>query len=140
MTATQKVLVVGPSWVGDMVMAQALYKLLRRDDPRVQIHVVAPPWSLPVLERMPEVARGLELAVGHGELGLGRRVTLARQLRAERYTRAIVLPRSAKAALVPWLARVPLRTGFRGEWRVAGIADRDQHIAQEPVAPRALDR
>lgn len=123
MTATQKVLVVGPSWVGDMVMAQALYKLLRRDDPRVQIHVVAPPWSLPVLERMPEVARGLELAVGHGELGLGRRVTLARQLRAERYTRAIVLPRSAKAALVPWLARVPLRTGFRGEWRYGLLND-----------------
>jgi heptosyltransferase-2 len=122
-TATQKVLVVGPSWVGDMVMAQALYKLLRRDDPRVQIHVVAPPWSLPVLERMPEVARGLELAVGHGELGLGRRVTLARQLRAERYTRAIVLPRSAKAALVPWLARVPLRTGFRGEWRYGLLND-----------------
>ena len=63
-----KVLVVGPSWVGDMVMAQALYKLLRREDPHVEIHVVAPPWSLPVLERMPEVARGLELADGHGEI------------------------------------------------------------------------
>jgi heptosyltransferase-2 len=117
------VLVVGPSWVGDMVMAQALYKLLRREDPRVQIHVVAPPWSLPVLERMPEVARGIELAVGHGEVGLGRRYHLARQLRAERYTRAIVLPRSAKAALVPWLARVPLRTGFRGEWRYGLLND-----------------
>jgi len=122
-TAADKVLVVGPSWVGDMVMAQALYKLLRSEDPQVEIHVVAPPWSLPVLERMPEVARGLELAVGHGELGLGRRATLARQLRAERYTRAIVLPRSAKAALVPWLARVPLRTGFRGELRYGLLND-----------------
>ena len=123
MTARDKVLVVGPSWVGDMVMAQALYKLLRREDPQVEIHVVAPPWSLPVLERMPEVTRGIELAVGHGELGLGRRLALARQLRAERYTRAIVLPRSAKAALVPWLARIPLRTGFRGEWRYGVLND-----------------
>ena len=98
-------------------MAQALYKLLRQESPRAEIHVVAPPWSLPVLERMPEVARGIELAVGHGEVGLSRRLRLARQLRAERYNRAIVLPRSAKAALVPWLARIPLRTGFRGEWR-----------------------
>jgi heptosyltransferase II len=122
-TGPDKVLVVGPSWVGDMVMAQALYKLLRRENPQVEIHVVAPPWSLPVLERMPEVARGRELAVGHGELGLGRRATLARQLRAERYTRAIVLPRSAKAALVPWLARIPLRTGFRGEWRYGLLND-----------------
>ena len=123
MTGTDKVLVVGPSWVGDMVMAQALYKLLRRDDPKVEIHVIAPPWSLPVLERMPEVARGLELAVGHGEVGLGRRFKLARRLRGERYTRAIVLPRSAKAALVPWLARIPRRTGFRGEWRYGLLND-----------------
>jgi heptosyltransferase-2 len=122
-TEADKVLVVGPSWVGDMVMAQALYKLLARENPRVEIHVVAPPWSLPVLERMPEVARGIELAVGHGELGFARRLHLARQLRAERYTRAIVLPRSAKAALVPWLARVPLRTGFRGEWRYGLLND-----------------
>jgi len=121
--ATDKVLVVGPSWVGDMVMAQALYKLLRQQDPQVEIHVVAPPWSLPVLERMPEVARGIELAVGHGELGLGRRFDLARRLSAERYTRAIVLPRSAKAALVPWLARVPRRTGFRGELRYGLLND-----------------
>ena len=123
MTDADKVLVVGPSWVGDMVMAQALYKLLARENPRVEIHVVAPPWSLPVLERMPEVARGIELAIGHGEIGLGRRLNLARHLRAERYTRAIVLPRSAKAALVPWLVRIPLRTGFRGEWRYGLLND-----------------
>ena len=123
MTAADKVLVVGPSWVGDMVMAQALYRLLRQQSPASEIHVVAPPWSLPVLARMPEVARGIELAVGHGELGLGRRYALGRQLRAERYTRAIVLPRSAKAALVPWFAGIPHRTGFRGEWRYGLLND-----------------
>jgi len=72
---------------------------------------------------MPEVARGIELAVGHGEVGLRRRWNLARRLRGERYTRAIVLPRSAKSALVPWLARIPLRTGFRGEWRYGLLND-----------------
>ena len=45
MIATDKVLVVGPSWVGDMVMAQALYKLLRAANSQVEIHVIAPPWS-----------------------------------------------------------------------------------------------
>ncbi|HEX5045926.1 MAG TPA: lipopolysaccharide heptosyltransferase II [Gammaproteobacteria bacterium] len=124
MSAADKVLVVGPSWVGDMVMAQALYRLLKQRSPSAEIHVVAPPWSLPVLERMPEVARGIELAVGHGELGLGRRRRVGVALRAEGYTRAIVLPRSAKAALVPWFARVPRRTGFRGEWRYGLLSDR----------------
>jgi heptosyltransferase-2 len=104
-------------------MAQALYKLLREQNPAVEIHVVAPPWSLPVLARMPEVARGIELDVGHGELALGRRRAVGRRLRAERYTRAIVLPRSAKSALVPWFAKVPLRTGFRGELRYGLLND-----------------
>ena len=121
--SADKILIVGPSWVGDMVMAQALYKLLRRDSPSAEIHVVAPPWSLPVLERMPEVARGVELDVGHGELRLGRRRQVGRALRAQRYARAIVLPRSAKAALVPWFAKVPRRTGFRGEWRYGLLND-----------------
>lgn len=123
MTVAGKVLVVGPSWVGDMVMAQALYKLLKSRDPGAEIHVVAPPWSLPVLERMPEVARGIELDVRHGELALGRRRALGQRLRGEGYARAIVLPRSAKAALVPWFARVPRRTGFRGEWRYGLLND-----------------
>jgi len=109
--------------VGDMVMAQALYRLLKQRNSATEIHVVAPPWSLPVLERMPEVARGIELAVGHGELALGRRRALGKQLRGEHYARAIVLPRSAKAALLPWFARVPRRIGFRGEWRFGLLND-----------------
>src|SRR4029079_10157865 len=79
---------------------------------------------LSVLARMPEVARGIELGVAHGELALGRRRRVGIALRAEGYARAIVLPRSAKAALVPWFARVPRRTGFRGEFRYGLLNDR----------------
>jgi lipopolysaccharide heptosyltransferase II len=122
-SARAKVLVVGPSWVGDMVMAQALYRVLAARVPPPEIHVLAPPWSLPLITRMPEVARAIELAAGHGELKLALRRSLGRSLRAERYTEAIVLPRSFKAALVPWFARIPKRTGFRGEWRYGLLND-----------------
>jgi heptosyltransferase-2 len=121
-TGSEQLLVVGPSWVGDMVMAQSLYRLLTQRNPAVGIDVLAPAWSLPLLERMPEVARGVELPVGHGELGLRRRRRLGRALRG-RYDRALVLPRSLKSALVPWFARIPRRTGFRGEWRYGLIND-----------------
>lgn len=122
MSSPEKVLIVGPSWVGDMVMAQSLYRLLR-ERRGAALHVVAPGWSLPILARMAEVERGIELAAGHGELALGVRRALGRQLAAEGYAQAIVLPRSAKAALVPFFARVPLRTGFRGEWRYGLLND-----------------
>jgi len=122
-SARAKVLVVGPSWVGDMVMAQALYRVLSARVPAPELHVLAPPWSLPLLARMPEVAKAIELAAGHGELKLAVRRALGTGLRAERYAQAIVLPRSLKAALVPWFARIPKRTGFRGEWRYGLLND-----------------
>lgn len=123
MTSATKLLVVGPSWVGDMVMAQSLYRLLKSRNQATEIHVLAPPWSLPVLERMPQVARSMELPVGHGELAWRTRRSIGRTLRAEAYAQAIVLPRSLKAALVPFFARVPQRTGFLGEWRYGLIND-----------------
>lgn len=123
MSTASKVLVVGPAWVGDMVMAQSLYRSLAAQRPGVEIHVLAPGWSLPLVGRMPEVARAVELDVAHGEFGLAKRRALGLRLRAEGYDQAIVLPRSFKAALVPFLARIPLRTGFRGEWRYGLIND-----------------
>jgi heptosyltransferase II len=122
-TADRKLLVVGPSWVGDMVIAQSLYRWLRQRNAGAQIHVLAPPWSLPLLARMPEVTAGIELPLGHGELGFSARRALGRRLRAAAFDRAIVLPRSLKAALVPFFAKIPVRTGFRGEWRYGLIND-----------------
>jgi heptosyltransferase-2 len=106
-----------------MVMAQALYRLLASRVPAPEVHVLAPAWSLPVLARMPEVASGIEMPLGHGALKLGVRRSLGVALRPERYAQAIVLPRSLKAALVPWFANVPRRTGFRGEWRYGLLND-----------------
>ena len=119
---SRDVLVVGPSWVGDMVMADALFRLLA--DRGANVDVVAPGWSLPILERMPSVRRGFELAVGHGELGLGARAALGRTLRERGYAQAIVLPRSFKAALVPFLAHIGQRTGYTGEMRYGLVNDR----------------
>jgi heptosyltransferase II len=131
---TGKLLVVGPSWVGDMVMAQSLYRALKARAPHRRIDVVAPPWSVPVLERMPEVARAIALPAGHGEAAIGKRWRLGRSLRGEGYDRAIVLPRSLKAALVPWFAGIGQRTGFRGEWRHGVIND------MRPFDPAVLDQ
>ncbi len=123
MSATGRYLIVGPAWVGDMVMAQSLFMTLRRREPGADIDVLAPQWSLPLLARMPEVRAGIPLPVAHGELALRKRWRLGRRLREKGYTRAIVIPRSAKAALVPFFARVPVRTGYRGEFRYGLIND-----------------
>lgn len=112
-----KILIVGPSWVGDMVMAQSLFLSLKQQHPDCEIHVLALPWSAGLLSHMPEVSGVIEMTVGHGELGLGRRRAIARTLKHENFDQAIILPNSFKSALIPWLAGIPLRTGWRGEAR-----------------------
>jgi heptosyltransferase-2 len=112
-----KILIVGPAWVGDMVMAQSLFMCLKLQHPDCQIDVLAPAWSLALLNRMPEVNRALPLDIAHGEFGLGKRLALGRELRAAGYDQALVLPNSFKSALIPLFARIPLRTGWRGEAR-----------------------
>ena len=122
-SVADRILIAGPAWVGDMVMAQSLFKVLRAQSPQAVIDVVAPPWSGPLLARMPEVRRAVPLPIGHGELKLAERIRTGRSLRAERYTHAIVMPRSLKAALVPFFASIPTRTGFRGEMRYGLLND-----------------
>ncbi|SBR52491.1 lipopolysaccharide heptosyltransferase II [Halomonas sp. HL-93] len=130
-----RLLVIGPSWVGDMVMAQSLFMTLKARFPRATIGVVAPAWSQPILERMPEVDEVLPLAVGHGELGLASRRDLASRIKG-RFDRAIVLPRSWKAALVPFMARIPERIGFLGEHRYGLLKERrklDKQVLDQTV-------
>ncbi|MGK0440252.1 MAG: heptosyltransferase-2 [Pseudohongiellaceae bacterium] len=113
----KKILIVGPSWVGDMVMAQSLFIALRQKHPNCIIDVLALEWSLPILERMPEVRRGIVMPIGHGKLALGLRQRLGQSLESEQYDQAIVLPNSIKSALIPFFAGIPERTGWRGEMR-----------------------
>ncbi|MCB1614671.1 MAG: lipopolysaccharide heptosyltransferase II [Pseudomonadales bacterium] len=119
-----KILIIGPSWVGDMVMAQTLFMTLKRHRPDCVIDVLAPAWSQPLLDRMPQVRKGIPMPVGHGELKLGIRRKLAGHLREEQYRQAIVLPNSFKSALIPWMAKIPLRTGWQGELRYGLLNDR----------------
>ena len=131
------VLVAGPAWVGDMVLAQTLFMALHARPERPAVDVIAPPWSLPLLQRMPEVREAISLPVAHGELALRRRWQLGRRLRNRHYQQGIVLPRSAKAALPLRAAGIPLRTGFQGEFRSLLLNDlRDR----EQAAYRTVDR
>jgi len=111
------ILVVGPSWVGDMVMAQSLFIVLKQQYPGCRIDVLAPAWSLPLLQRMPEVHQTIPMPLGHGQFDLPGRVRIGRGLRSHQYDQAFVLPNSWKSALVPFFAGIPKRTGYVGEMR-----------------------
>ncbi|HIG41321.1 MAG: lipopolysaccharide heptosyltransferase II [bacterium] len=135
---SDRILVVSPAWVGDMVMAQTLYKVLREKHPHCEIDVLAPPATLSLVSRMPEVSKGIRFEFQHGELQIGRRLAFGRELKKNQYQQAIILPNSLKSALVPFSADIPVRTGFRGEYRYFLL--NDMRLLNRRALPRMIDR
>jgi heptosyltransferase-2 len=107
-------LVVAPQWIGDAVMTEPLLAALAQRGERLS--VAALPWVAPVYRAMPQVADVIELPFAHGRLDWPQRRQIARDMRG-RFDAAYVLPNSIKAALIPWLARIPRRVGYQGEGR-----------------------
>ncbi|MEY3909492.1 MAG: ADP-heptose:LPS heptosyltransferase, partial [Pseudomonadota bacterium] len=135
--SSQKILVIGPSWLGDMVMAQKLFKVIKDHYPKSELHVASPIWTIPLVSRMPEVDKPIALPFSHGELSLFKRYQLGKTLKVEGYTQAIVLTNSFKSALIPFFANVPKRTGFLGEMRFGLINDR---IKKDKSLYRTVDQ
>ena len=118
-----KILVLGPAWVGDMVLAQSLFKTLKINQPDCVIDVAAPAWTLPLLARMPEVNEAIALPFKHGELVFFERIKFGRNLKSKGYTQSIILTNSLKSAILPFAAGIKKRTGFLGEMRYGLIND-----------------
>ncbi|WP_411556032.1 ADP-heptose--LPS heptosyltransferase RfaF [Pantoea agglomerans] len=133
-----KILVIGPSWVGDMMMSQSLYRTLKAEHPYAVIDVMAPAWCRPLLSRMPEVNQALAMPLGHGALEIGERRRLGKVLRASHYDRAYVLPNSFKSALVPFFAGIKRRVGWRGEMRY-GLLN-DLRVLDKAAFPLMVER
>ncbi len=119
----QKILVIGPSWVGDCMLMQPMLMRLKQRHPDCLIDVLAPPWTVGLLGAMPEINSAIINPFPHGALNLQARYQLGVKLRDAQYDQAIVLPNSLKSALVPFFAHIPLRTGFVGELRYGLLND-----------------
>lgn len=134
----KRILIIGPSWIGDMVMAQSLFKAIKADNPDVLIDVLALAWTKPLLDRMPEINQAITMPISHGVFGWHMRKKLGHELRDEQYDQAIILPNSWKSALIPWFANIPIRTGWRGEMRY-GLLN-DIRTLDKPALPMMVQR
>jgi heptosyltransferase-2 len=125
-----RILVVAPNWIGDALMAQPLLTRLKQSGSTIE--VLAPEWVAPVVRRMPEVDQVIAAPFRHGPLQLGARWRLGRELKRRGYDSAIVLPNTWKSALVPFLAGIPRRVGYVGEFRY-GLLNSTRRKADAPM-------
>lgn len=112
-----KILIIAPSWLGDIIMSQSLLKVLKQQHPEAQLCVYAPAYAHSILERMDEIDEILTNPFAHKEFNLAKRYSEGRRLQAMDFTQAYILPNSFKSALMPFFAHIKERIGFKGESR-----------------------
>ena len=135
--AGRPVLIVPYVWIGDFVRCHSVVKLLRAAAPERPVDIVSSTLCAPLADYMPGIRRTIVADLPRGRLGLALQQKLANELRQAGYGQALVMSRKWKAALAPWLAGIPVRTGFAGEFRFGLLND---VRFGERTLPRMIDR
>lgn len=121
-TATDApVLVIAPQWVGDAILSLPLIEELAQSHGAVDVLAIESVEA--VYHCAPSVRSVISVNFKRGTLELQKRRAIAAELRGQ-YGIAVILPNSFKSALIPWLARIPVRRGMTGEMRQLLLTDR----------------
>ena len=135
------ILIIAPNWIGDAVMTEPLLASLKEQYPEANIDVLASTWVAPIYRACPEVHEVIEAKFEHKQLQWSLRKKLAKELAIKKYQACFVLPNSLKSVLIPWLANIPFRVGYRGELRFGLInlsLDNPSKVNRPPMVDHYL--
>jgi len=135
--AGRPILLVPYMWIGDFVRCHTVVRLLNARFPGRPVDILTSTNTAPLVDYMPGARKGIVWDLPRRRLALGLQRQLAARLRAEGYGQALVMPRTWKSALAPFLAGIPVRTGFAGEARFGLLNDIRWG---EKALPRMVDR
>jgi heptosyltransferase-2 len=126
----ENLLIVLPSWLGDVVMATPTLRALRNRFPDARISYVLRRNLRPICAGMPWADR--LITYRHGTTPL---LSLAARLRSGQFDAALLMPNSFKSALLCKLARIPRIIGYDRDAR--GMLLLDDRL---PVPNRRMGR
>lgn len=110
----KKILIRGPNWVGDAVMAIPAMKALREHFHDTEITLLVRPWVAGLFKAASFVDR---IWSEPKPATLGDWIGIARKIRAAGFDLGVLLPNSFESALMMFLAGVPQRIGYATDAR-----------------------
>ena len=122
-SSTDPILIVPYMWIGDFVRGHSVVRVLKARWPNRPVDFLTSRLCAPILDYLPGVRKGIVQDLPRGQLPILAYRDLGQRLRAENYTSALIMLRTWKSALAPFLAGIPERTGFVGEARFGLIND-----------------
>ncbi len=112
-----RALFIKPCCLGDVILTTATIETIAAVRPDLRLDYLVSDWSRPVLENNPRLERLVPTGVSGSNIGWKTFFRLAWKLRRKHYKAALVLDRSPRLNLLPWLAGVPVRAGIDNLWR-----------------------
>lgn len=113
MTDIKRIVVRGTNWVGDAVMTVPSLRELRRLFPDAHLTLATRSWA----QELFADADFIDELLVNDRRGLGAVRTQVREWKERKFDLAVLFQNAFEAALIPALARVPLRIGYATERR-----------------------
>ena len=110
----EKILIRGPNWVGDAVLAIPAMKAMRGHFPGAEITLLVRPWVAGLFTAAPFID---QVWSEEKPSGVGDWTRVIRDIRKRRFDLALVLPNSFESALMMLLGGVPRRVGYATDGR-----------------------
>jgi heptosyltransferase-2 len=109
-----KILMRGPNWVGDAVLAIPAMKAVREKYPEAEITLLVRPWVAGVFTAAPFIDK---VWSEPRPAGIGDWLRISRNIRAQQFDLALLFPNSFESAAMMFLGRVPQRVGYATDGR-----------------------
>jgi len=111
-----RILVIMPSWVGDVTMATPVLRCVRKAFPEAWIGVLVRSWLREILDGCPHLDEVITYDPKVRDAGLRGGWAFVRELRSKRFDLALALPHSFRAGLLARLSGAKRRVGYnRGD-------------------------
>jgi heptosyltransferase-2 len=113
----RNILIRGTNWIGDAVMTLPAVRAVRNTFPAARISVLTKPWVAEIFNLCPDVDEVIVFQSPGSHSGITGKLRLVKQLKARNFDMAILLQNAIEAAIITWLAGIPIRGGYNSDAR-----------------------
>jgi len=112
-----KILIRGVNWIGDTVITLPAIRAIRNVFPDAHIEILLKPQLASLFKQCTFLDGCLHYPEGSGYDLIRKEKQLVETIRGKTFDLAVIFPRSLRSALIPYLAGIPFRVGFRTSHR-----------------------
>ena len=111
------ILIRGTNWIGDAVMTLPAIAAIRKTFPESKITILVKPWVADIFRLCPDIDEIMLFQSPGPHEGLAGKWRIARDIRKKQFDAAILLQNAIEAAIIAFLAGIPVRAGYNSDGR-----------------------